>query len=102
MRWEGGSKLFTVVYGAGLAAGGCSKLLIAMCSEALGVVDVELLEAMNGNSLLSLEGNIGLDSVGGKGDGGQALLEGEMMEEWGSWRDGGRRLKTKNPNDELI
>ena len=102
MRWEGGSKSLTVVYNGGLAAGGGSKSLIALYGEALGAMDIETFEAMDGNSLLSLEGNLGMDSVEGEGDGGQALVEGEMMEEWGGWCDGGGRLKTKDPNSELF
>ena len=54
-----------------------------MYGEALGAVDVETLEVMDGNSVLSLRENLGLDSVGSEGGGGQASVEGKMMEEWG-------------------
>ena len=54
-----------------------------MYGEALGAVDVETLEVMDGNSVLSLRENLGLDSVESEGGGGQASVEGKMMEEWG-------------------
>ena len=101
VRWEGGSKLFTVVYGEGLAAGGCSKSLTVVYSEgsvvaggskSLTVVydeglvaggwgksfmgGIEILEAMGGISLLLLEGDgeERLGGVSGREDGGMGKV----------------------------